>query len=188
MGFRSLPWAWVFLCILTLGGLAAPALAVEVGDVAPGFTLYDVESLQHSLAAYTSHPVLLAFFGHEDPNSISIAPSIQSAFHEAFESRGLIVLGIECTGGSREQVESFSDETGALYSLLLNGGPTRAVYDVPVNSFVLIDTSSTVRYISLGPGAGGYNEAAMRIAVERALREANTTKTATWGLIKNLYK
>jgi hypothetical protein len=24
--------------------------------------------------------------------------------------------------------------------------------------------------------------------VERALREANTTKTATWGLIKNLYK
>jgi peroxiredoxin len=188
MGFRSLPRAWMLLSLLTLMGLAAPALAVEVGDVAPDFALYDVESVRHSLAAYNAHPVLLIFFGHEDPTSIMLAPQIQSAFEDPYESRGLVVLGVECAGGTREQVESFSDETGALYTLLLDGGDARALYDLPVNSFVLIDTSSTVRYLSLGPGPEGYDEADMRLAVERALREANTTKTATWGLIKNLYK
>lgn len=62
------------------------------------------------------------------------------------------------------------------------------MYEVPTNSFVLVDSAGTVRYVALGPTSASYNESAMKTAVEDALREANSTKTSTWGLIKTLYK
>jgi hypothetical protein len=123
------------------------------------------------------------FFGYEDPTSIANAPLVQSSFYESYATRGLIVLGIECDGGSGDEVEAFGEETGALFPLLLDGSATRGLYDVSTNSFVLVDSSGTVRYV-----AETYNEAGMKTAVEDALREANTTKASTWGLIKNLYK
>jgi peroxiredoxin len=188
MVLRSLPRAWMLTVALTLVGLVSPALAVVVGDPAPAFSLYDVDSQSHSLSAYNSHPVLLMFFDYDDPTSITIAPLVQSSFYDTYASRGLIVLGIDCGQGAPGDLESFANETGALFPLLMDGASTRSQYDVPTNSFVLIDNSGTIRFVALGPGAGGYNEAAMKTAVENALREANTTKAATWGLIKNLYK
>jgi peroxiredoxin len=183
MVFRSFQRAWILIAALSLAGLASPAPAVEVGDTAPAFTLYDLDSQSHSLSAYNSHPVLLMFFGYEDPTSIANAPLVQSSFYESYATRGLIVLGIECDGGSGDEVEAFGEETGALFPLLLDGSATRGLYDVSTNSFVLVDSSGTVRYV-----AETYNEAGMKTAVEDALREANTTKASTWGLIKNLYK
>jgi peroxiredoxin len=173
---------------LGLAVAAGPAPAVVVGDPAPAFSLSDLDSQSHSLSAYNSHPVLLMFFDCDDATSISVAPLVQSSFYEGYAARGLIVLGIECKGGTSEQVESFSNDTGALFPLLLQGGPTRMVYDVPTNSFVLVDSGGTVRYVGLGPTSAGYNESAMKTAVEDALREANSTKASTWGLIKTLYK
>lgn len=185
---RSLPRAWMLTVALTLAGFVSPAIAVVVGDPAPAFSLYDADSQNHSLSAYNSHPVLLMFFEYDDATSITIAPLVQSSFYDTYASRGLIVLGIECAQGARDDLETFANETGALFPLLMDGASTRSQYEVTPNSFVLIDNSGTVRYVSLGPGAGGYNESAMKTAVENALREANTTKAATWGLIKNLYK
>lgn len=98
MVFRSLPRAWMLLAALSLGVCAGPAFAVGVGDPAPAFSLSDLDSQSHSLSAYNSHPILLMFFDCGDASSISIAPLVQSAFYEGFAMRGLIVLGIECTG------------------------------------------------------------------------------------------
>jgi len=188
MILRSLLVAWMLSAMLGLAGFHTPAKGVEVGDPAPAFSLSDVDGQSHSLTAYGSHPVLLMFFDYDDPASISTAPQVQSSFYGAYATRGLVVLGIETGGGSGEQVESFADATGVLFPLLLDGAATRAAYDVPTNSFVLVDNSATVQYVALGPGTDSYRESAMKAAVEAALREANTTKTSTWGLIKNLYK
>ena len=50
-----------FLALL----LAAPSLlAVQVGEVAPDFTLTDTQGVQHTLSDYRGTVVMLFFFGY----------------------------------------------------------------------------------------------------------------------------
>lgn len=189
MSPRSLLVAWMLTIAVGVMALSTPANAVAVGDPAPAFSLVDlVNGQSHSLADYGSHPVLLMFFEYDNETSISFAPQVQSAFFETYANRELVVLGIECKGGSAEQLESFATQTGVDFPILMEGAGTRSTYDLPVNSFVLVGTGGKVRYIASGPDANAYNESAMKAAVETALNEANTTKASTWGRIKNLYK
>lgn len=182
IGIALLGWA------LLMAAIAVPAIAISVGDTAPNFTLYDLEGMPHQLTAFATHPVLLFFLDCQGDASKSIASQIQSSIYDSYASRGLYLRGIECARGNASALGRFRTEAGVQFPLLLNGEGTLDVYDIPVNSIVLVNGEGTVSYIGLGPGVGAYNEAPLRAAVEEALREANDTKTITWGLIRSLYK
>lgn len=53
---------------IVLAGLlacgAAPAAAIQVGDLAPDFALLDIHGTSHSLGALRGNVVLLAFIGY----------------------------------------------------------------------------------------------------------------------------
>jgi len=69
----------------------------------------------------------------------------------------------------------------------MDGGTVQAIYGVEVLSLVLLDGSGTVRYVSSGQGGQAYDRDGLVSVVELILSEANTSKEATWGLIKGLY-
>lgn len=54
------------VAILVLAGLvlSTPALAVNVGEPAPGFTLFDTQGVQRSLSDYQGQVVVLFFVGY----------------------------------------------------------------------------------------------------------------------------
>lgn len=176
---------WLLLAAAAL--LASPSGAVRVGDPAPDFRLADLSGRSHSLSGYSAHPVLLMFLECDATVSIAVAPLVETDFHRRYSSQGLAVLGVECSGCSRSGLDDFRNQTGVGFPLLLEGVSTQAAYAVPLGSFVLIDGSGIVRYVAEGPGIEGYDASSMRGAVEMILREANNTKTATWGQIRSLY-
>ena len=177
----------VLLGLLLVGLAPGSALAIEVGEEAPDFSLTDLDGLEHTLSGYSSHPVLLMFLACDTDVSHALAPLVQIDLQEVYASEDFRVLGIESGGGSLEEVTQFRNVTGVHFPLLLDGAETRLVYDVPATSFVLVDGSSVVRYLSLGPGQEAYDPQALRSAIDEILRESNETNEATWGLIKSLY-
>ena len=180
---RSVLLVVFVLCVISAG----TAAAIEVGDPAPDFRLSDIDGLEHTLAGYSSHPVLLMFFACDADVSIALAPLVQSDIYEPYDARGLRTLGIESQGSTLEQMIRFRDETGVRFPLLMDGQSVQSDYDLPVSSFVLIDADGVARYIGRGPGTEAYDRTALTSAIEESLRETNETKEATWGLIKSLY-
>ncbi|MFB3908097.1 MAG: redoxin domain-containing protein [Candidatus Eisenbacteria bacterium] len=173
---------------LWLGAAAgSTAFAIEVGDHAPDFTLSDLSGMYHTLSGYSSHPVLLMFLECDGATSISTAPLVQNDFFYPYVSRGLFVLGLDTAGCDSEALTQFQYQTSVDFPLLSNAGSTASAYGLVAPSFVILDGGGTVRYVGRGPGTGGYDPSTMRGVVEQCLREANNTKTATWGLIKSLY-
>jgi peroxiredoxin len=178
-----------WLALIAIVAIAVPgfALAIEVGDHAPDFNLTDLQGIDHSLSAYSSDPVLLVFLSCLDGTSRAVAPLVENDVNRAYSSEDLTVLGIDCLGGTAEQLSQFWHETSVSFPLLMDGGMVQATYGVDVLSLVLIDGSGTVRYVSTGQGGQAYDRDAIVSMVELILAEANSSKQATWGLIKGLY-
>jgi peroxiredoxin len=178
--------------LLAVAACAWPALAIQVGETAPTFTLYDVQGQTHTLSDGFGSVVLLYFLGGNplggDSNvSVSIAKEIEQRFQQNAGDRGLVILGIDCWDDSSDQLELFQDECGVTFPLLANGRATAQQYQVPYNSFVLIDSKGIVRYVSVGPDANAYDPEALESAIRRVMEDANAIRDATWGVIKSLY-
>ena len=179
-----------WLAVVALLGISLPgfALAIEVGDHAPDFTLTDIqEGVDHSLSFYSSHPVLLVFLSCTEGTSRAVAPLVQTDLLDVYSSDGLVVLGIECLGGTNEQMNQFWHETSVDFPLLMDGGTVQVTYDIQVLGLVLVDGGGTVRYVSSGQGGQAYNRDTLVSKVEQTLTDTNSSKEATWGLIKGLY-
>ena len=183
---RFVTLAAVPLLLVTM--LPDAGWAIGVGEPAPDFTLPDADGLTYTLSGYRSHPVLLVFLGCNEDVSRSIASDLQTGFHDVYSSRGLYMLALESTGAVRDELVAFRSAAGVQFPLLQGGGPTQGFYDVPINSLVLVDAAGLAAYVSLGPDATALDAPALQSAVEEVLREANTTKTITWGLVRSLYK
>lgn len=184
MALRNAPASRVLLAILGVAFVLSPlpAAAINVGEEAPDFTLIDVDGFPHSLSGYTEHPVLLFFVECDAAVAIGLAPQIETGFHQRFGSRGLYVLAIDAAGCRQDQLEQFRNVTGITYPLLANGGIVQDAYNESTGTLVLVDGEGIVRFV-----ARQYDEPSLRDAVEATLREANSVKEETWGLIKNLY-
>jgi peroxiredoxin len=174
--------------VLFVLAFAAPrAEAVDVGDLAPNFTLRDLDGTDHTLTSYRPHPVLLMFLECDASASTSLAPLVESEIYDVYAGQELTVLGLDTRDCSLDELENFRNQTGVEFPLLREADSTIGSFGVPEDSFVLIDGGGIIRYLSLGPGTSSYNVNELRVAIEQLLRDANQTKTATWGVIKSLY-
>jgi peroxiredoxin len=166
---------------------AIVAQAVGVGQLAPYFELADLDGGRHNQTEAMGQVLLLYFLGHNASVCEEPARSLDQDLYQRYEAKGLLVFGIDCWDGSREQLNRLRQSTGVSYPLLMSGSSTAAAYNVPYNSFVLIDGRGVVRYVSAGPSASAFNLPALQTSVARLLDEANVSKEKTWGAIKTLY-
>ena len=141
-------------------------MAVEVGQPAPDFTLYDADRQQRSLAEFRGKSVVLAFY----PGAFTgVCTTEMCTFRdrmERFNSMNSQVLGISVDGAFAQKV--FSDQNNLNFPLLSDF--TRQVvnqYDVALENFAgmdgyvvakravfVVDKEGVIRYTWIGPNPG----------------------------------
>lgn len=128
--------------------------AVQVGLMAPGFTLLDLNDKRHSLSAYLGGVVLINFWTTWCPPCRLEMPALQLAY-EKYRDQGFTVLGVNWTKvDDLELVESFTRELGLTFPILLDesGEVSKDLYNIiglPTSIFVGRD--GTVKEIFIGP-------------------------------------
>jgi peroxiredoxin len=147
----------------------------------------DLDGRSWSLSDQTGKIALLFFFGHNATVCEESAPRIQSSVQDRYATRGLLVLGIECWNGTREQVQRFAEHTSVDYPLLLGGRDVASDFGLSYHSFVLVDGRGIVRYVNAGPDDAALDLPGLESAISTLLEEANEAVTSTWGQIKTLY-
>ena len=83
-------------------------------------------------------------------------------------------------------VQSFIDATGATHPVLRMGRVVGGLYRLSVDNYVLVDATGVIRYISTFDGFGGFNDAAVRGAVDQWLVKT-AVDVASWSAVKALY-
>ena len=141
-------------------------MAVEVGQPAPDFTLYDADRQQRSLAEFRGKSVVLAFY----PGAFTgVCTTEMCTFRdrmERFNSMNSQVLGISVDGAFAQKV--FSDQNNLNFPLLSDF--TRQVvnqYDVALENFAgmdgyvaakravfVVDKEGVIQYTWIGPNPG----------------------------------
>ena len=141
-------------------------MAVEVGQQAPEFTLYDADRQQRSLSEFRGKNVVLAFY----PGAFTgVCTTEMCTFRdrmERFNSLNSQVLGISVDGAFSQKV--FSDQNNLNFPLLSDF--TRQVvnqYDVALPNFAgmegyvaaqravfVVDKGGVVRYKWVAPSPG----------------------------------
>lgn len=176
------------LALIACIGFSSPSGAVQVGDKAPAFSLTDLDGSTHSLADEAGNVVFLFFFGYQQNIDVCRTPAqdIEHRFHQGAQYRGLTILGIDCFDNA-ESAQQFQSLTGVQFPLLLAGKATMQSYDVSYNSFVVVDGTGTVTYVSSGPDLSAYDANGLDTAIRQAMQDAADTRDQTWGQIKSLY-
>jgi peroxiredoxin len=181
------PGAFLLIACMVLSYPTHCFGAIGVGQSAPDFELADLDGNHHNLSEVGGKVVLLYFVGYNASVCTDPARDLDRDLFQRYQSKGFQVFAIDCWDGSRDQVNRFRQNTDISYPVLMSGSSTASDYNLSYNSFVLIDTRGTVRYVSAGPSASAYNASALESAVARLLDEANESKEKTWGAIKTLY-
>jgi thiol-disulfide isomerase/thioredoxin len=99
-----------------MDGMAAPSIR---GQVAPGFTLVDLNGKKVSLADYKGHPVVVNFWAtYCGPCKLEM-PWFQEMIAK-YQSSGLVVLGLdEDEGVGKDQIAAAAKKVGVSYPILL---------------------------------------------------------------------
>ena len=141
-------------------------MALEVGQQAPEFTLYDTDRKERSLSEFKGQNVVLAFF----PGAFTgVCTTEMCAFRdrmEQFNSLNAQVLGISVDGAMSQK--AFSDQNNLNFPLLSDfQRKVVSQYDVELPNFAgmegyvaaqravfVLDKGGVVRYKWVGPTPG----------------------------------
>ncbi len=186
-GVRTLRW-WQSLILAALAaGTAVTSGAVQVGDRAPDFSLYDLDYQVRKLSDFRGNAVVLYFLGHNAAVCLESARILQDMYSR-YRTDGVKVIGIDCWDGTLDDVRYFRDMTGADYVILLGGSSVARVYDLSYNSTLVLNRRGFVRYLAPGPDDSAFDPDAIEMAILAALEEQEEDVETTWGVIKSLYE
>jgi cytochrome c biogenesis protein CcmG, thiol:disulfide interchange protein DsbE len=112
--------------------------APRVGQVAPDFTVQDVNGNLHKLSDYRGSPVWINFWASWCPPCRAENPDIQ-AVYDANSAAGLVVLGI-AIGEDTGTVKDYAGRAGLTYTIGLDGGTdiaaTYRIVGIPTHFFI----------------------------------------------------
>lgn len=127
--------------------------AVQVGLMAPDFTLLDLNDKPHSLSAYLGGVVLINFWTTWCPPCRAEMPALQQVY-EKYQAKGFTVLGINLTEvDDRQQIAPFAQEFGLTFPILLdkNSDVSEDLYQLlGLPTSVFVGRNGTVREIYIG--------------------------------------
>jgi peroxiredoxin len=132
-------------------GLEAPLTHIEIGNVAPRFSLKAVDGKTHSLDALLERgPVVLAFFKISCPVCQFTFPFVQR-ISERFANQNVSVIGI--SQDDARSTKDFNQEYGVKFPTLVDdaGYPVSNAYGLTnVPTIFLITPDGTVRVSCIG--------------------------------------
>ncbi|MGH2557809.1 MAG: peroxiredoxin family protein [Thermomicrobiales bacterium] len=125
-------------------------LLPKVGDVAPDFTVYDLNGRPVSLSEFHGQPVWLNFWGSWCAPCRSEMPEIQRAY-EQLAPQGLVLLAISMRE-SPEEAAAFAARNHATFTILTDQYEQATGADYPIVNFpthIFIDRQGIIHTIVL---------------------------------------
>jgi len=154
--------------------LASPSIQVgaqaERGAVAPDFALPGLDGAAFRLSDYRGKVVLLNFWATWCPPCRAEMPSMEKLY-QVYRDRGLVILAVSGDRGGKAVVESFVQERGVTFPILLDpANEVFAQYGVRgLPTSYLLDRQG--RVVSAEAGARDWNSQAARQVVGALLKE-----------------
>jgi peroxiredoxin len=128
-------------------------VGLQIGDVAPNFTLTSLDGKQVSLSQFRGKPVMLNFWYSTCPGCLAEIPGMQR-FYSAQRAAGkdFVILGVNSVDDA-QTAQQFSQQYGLTYSLALdNNQHVATLYSLtgtPTSYF--IDRQGIIRSVVVGP-------------------------------------
>jgi peroxiredoxin len=133
-----------------LDSIDEPEIGIQVGQIAPDFTLNSTRGLSFRLSQYRGQPVLLNFFATWCGPCRSEMPAVQRVYAR-YRPQGLAILAVDLNEGA-EPVSNLGRELKLTYPLLLdyNGkiADSYGARSIPRSFF--IDANGIIRTVRVG--------------------------------------
>lgn len=133
------------------------------GDIAPDFTLKEINGNTVSLADYKGKVALVEFWATWCPPCKELTPILEK-IHEKYKDKGLVILALVSEDEGEEAIKSFITEQGITYTVLLADRETTRRYgisSIPVT--FIINKEGRVVTMHMGNTPGIMQELAVEI-------------------------
>jgi len=124
----------------------------KILNIAPNFTLLDLDGSKHTLSDYKGNVVIIDFWATFcPPCRIEIPHFIE--FYDEYKDRGLVILGVGLDG--EEKLRSFRDAMRINYPILVGDRATSIIYGVqaiPVTFILNSEGEIIKRILGYAPG------------------------------------
>lgn len=136
-----------FLSLIVLMALSFSASAQNVGDVAPDFSLTDLNGNTVTLSQYKGKVVGLFIFGYGCPPCMAVAPDVESRIQKEYSgNENFVLLGLDQWDGNKAGVESFQSKTGVTFPLLQKAASTASSYQSTWDRFIVVDREGKIAH------------------------------------------
>ncbi len=144
-----------------------PPPMMNVGIIAPEFTLFGSDGREHSLSDYRGKLVVLDFWASRCPNCQNAMPSLQR-LHNRYRDQGVVFLGVHCRDRPDVDGAAFARQMGVTFPQLLDGDSITVQYQIRgIPAFFIIGPEGRLMYQSVG--FGGDSEARLKAMIEQYL-------------------
>jgi peroxiredoxin len=128
-------------------------VGLAVSNIAPDFTLKDMEENSHTLSEYRGKVVLVDFWATWCPPCVVEIPHFVKLYNQ-YKEKGFVILGASLDN-NRKKLENFVKEQEINYPILVNSGKVSTVYAVQaIPTAYLIDKEGKIRkkFVGYRPG------------------------------------
>lgn len=139
-----------------------PAKGLEIGDMAPDWTLKDADGREHKLSDYRGKLVVLDFWASWCPHCKEAMPAMQK-LHERYAARGVAILGVNCREKGPIDAGAFARGKGCTYPELIDpNGETAPKYRVKgIPALFVVGPDGRILHVD-----AGYNQAKEKALVQ----------------------
>ena len=132
------------------GGQQEAAVGINVGEIAPDFTLLDLDGNEVRLSEFQGRVVLVNFWATWCPPCRAEMPDIESLYQE-YKDKGLVVIGIDI-GEPEATVRQFVQRGGYSWTFVLDStGTVAANYNIrAIPTSFFIDREGVIQAVNIG--------------------------------------
>ena len=144
------------------------AVGINVGEIAPDFTLLDLDGNEVGLSEFRGEVVFVNFWATWCPPCRAEMPDIESLYQE-YKDKGVVVIGIDI-GESEATVRQFVQQGGYSWTFVLDStGAVAANYNIrAIPTSFFIDREGVIQAVNTGAMTKRGMEAALAEAMMSA--------------------
>jgi len=132
------------------GGQQGATVGINVGQIAPDFTLADLDGNEISLSDFRGKAVFINFWATWCPPCRAEMPEIESVYQD-YKDKGAVVIGVDIRE-TEELVREFIQRGGYHWTFILDStGVVAADYNIQaIPTSFFIDREGVIRAVNIG--------------------------------------
>jgi len=159
------------------------AKAQNVGDLAPDFTLKDLNNVDYKLSANRGKVILVFLIGYNCTTCIASSPTVKSTIVQTFQNNSNFqTVVVDVWNGNYAGVNAFKSSTGLNARYLQKGSTVASSWKSTKDRLFVIDSKG--KFAFTGTKVAGSDAGAAKTAVQNALNNITTTSAGELEEVK----